>query len=341
MYTGVLYHLLDWISSWLHGRQQRVSIHGKYSGWNNVDSGVPQGSVLGPVLFLIFINDIDDGLLSHILKFADDTKIFNKVQNEDDHQILQADIASLGSWSSKWQMEFNTTKCKVLLVGRTNQKFQYELNRQILESTEQERDLGIVITNDLKSAGNCQAAYNKANRVLGMIKRFITNKTQDIMLPLYKSLVRPLVEYCTPAWSPHYNKDKELLEKIQRRITKMIQGFSNLSYSSRLDKLHLWTLEERRNRADLIELFKMHKGLSCIKIDKLFEPALNSKTRGHSLKLKKHCCHLDLRKYFFSERVVNRWNALSEDAISATTVNSFKDKLQRIREKKISFYTDT
>ena len=105
------------------------------------------------------------------------------------------------------------------------------------------------------------------------------------LLPLYKTLVRPLVEYCTPAWSPHYNEDKVLLEKIQHRFTRMIPGFSHLDYMTRLKKLNLWTLEERRNRADLTELFRMYKGLSRIKTESMFEPSADSRTRGHSLKL--------------------------------------------------------
>jgi len=159
------------------------------------------------------------------------------------------------------------------------------------------------------------------------------------LLPLYKTLVRPLVEYCTLAWSPHYNKDKVLLEKIQHRFTRMIPGFSQLDYVTRLN---LWTLKERRNRSDLwSELFKIYKGLSGIKVESMFEPLTDSRTRGHSLKLKKHRSRLDLTKYFFSERVVNRWNELDEDTVSATTINMFKSRLQRRRQLKTSFYTET
>jgi len=154
-------------------------------------------------------------------------------------------------------------------------------------------------------------------------------------------LVRPLVEYCTPAWSPHYNKDKVLLEKIQDRFTRLMPGFSQLDYMTRLNRLNLWTLEERRNRAGLIELFKIYRGLFGIKIESMFEPWTDSRTRDHSLKLKKRRSRLDLRKYFSSERVVNRWNELDEDNVSATTINMFKNRLQRICQLETSFYTDT
>jgi ribonuclease P/MRP protein subunit RPP40 len=339
--VGINGNLLKWISSWLSGRQQRVVIRGRHSSWNEVISGVPQGSVLGPVLFLIFINNIDQGLLSHILKFADDTKIFNMVTNEMEHNILQEDLTSLETWSKKWQMDFNATKCKVMHVGKSNQHFRYEMENHNLSTTKEEKDLGVMITDNLKSGANCQAAYRKANRVLGMISRTISFKSTEILLPLFKTLVRPLVEYCVPAWSPHYSKDKILLERIQHRFTRMIPGLKKLEYSSRLDVLHLWTLEERRNRSDLIELFKIFKGLTKIRVEDLFERSLYNSTRGHSLKLRKQCCRTDLRKFFFSERVICRWNLLDEDTVRSATVNSFKNSLQRIRESKRSFFTDT
>ena len=147
-------------------------------------------------------------------------------------------------------MEFNTSKCKVLHIGSTNIHFQYEMNGQSLASSKEEKDL------DDKSTSHCQAADSKVNRVLGMIRRTITYRSPDILLPLYKTLVRPLVEYCTPACCPHYSKDKALLENIQHRFTRMIPGYSQLDYNTRLNRLKLWTLEERRNRADLIELSK-------------------------------------------------------------------------------------
>jgi len=135
--------------------------------------------------------DIDNGLLSQILKFADDTKIFGIVNKVADQERLQNDLVSLESWSRKWQMEFNTAKCKVVHVGSSNQQFEYQLNNQTLQPTTEERDLGVIVSGDIKSASNCLAAYNKASRVLGMIRRTIHYKTADILLPLDKTLVRP------------------------------------------------------------------------------------------------------------------------------------------------------
>ena len=129
----------------------------------------------------------------------------------------------------------------------------------------EEKDLGVLITNDLKASQQCTAACNKANRVLGMINRTIVCK--EILLNLYKSLVRPHVEYCRSVWLPCHQKDKTLIERVQFRFTRMIPGFSKLPYCERFKRLGLWSLEEKRNRADLIEVFKMVKGLSGIPME--------------------------------------------------------------------------
>ena len=136
-----------------------------------------------------------------------------------------------------------------------------------------------MITNDLKASHQCTAACNKANRILGMINRTIVYKSKEVLLKLYKSLVRPHVEYCTPVWSPCYQKDKILIEKVQHRFTRMIPGFSKLPYSERLKRLGLWSLEERRNRADLIEVFKIVKGLSGVPLESMFDLSTNKHHR--------------------------------------------------------------
>jgi len=337
---GISGKILNWIQEWLFNRKQRVCLRGYTSSWQLVLSGIPQGSVLGPLLFLIYINDIDKGILNWLLKFADDTKVFGVVNNSGDSQRLQQDLSKLFKWSHDWQMLFNIEKCKVLHIGSDNQHFSYHMDGCELEKCTEEKDLGVIITNDMKSSRQCLQAYNRASRILGMIRRTISYKNKDIMLNLYKTLVRPHLEFCTPVWSPHYKKDKILLERVQRRFTRMIPELKNMEYESRLNKLGLWSLEERRNRADLIEVFKMYAGLSILKFDSLFEVSNNSHTRGHSLKLAKHRCRLDLRKFFFAERVIDRWNSLDQQAVSSSSLNSFKSALTRTRRAKMGFFVD-
>ena len=296
---------------------------------------------MGPVLFLIFINDIDSGLLSWILKFADDTKIFGPVTNPQDCQKIQCDLDNLVKWSDEWQMKFNVDKCKVMHIGSRNHQHRYTMNGKILDEVEKEKDLGVVISRDLKASNQCTQAYLKASKMLGMLNRTISYKSQDIMVKLYKSIVRPHLEYCSPAWAPHYQKDKDLLERIQHRFTRMFGHLRKLEYNKRLQQLGLWSLEERRNRADLIEVYKMATGLSTVPLQRFFEISPVSHTRGHSVKLRKHHSSCDARHYFFSERVVTRWNSLSQEAVSAPSLNSFKNHLNKLRHTKMGFFMDT
>ena len=327
---GITGKVALWIEEWLNNRMQCVGIRGTLSNLVHVLSGVPQGSVLGPLLFLIYINDLDCNIQNWILKFADDTKIFGKITDEMDRVKLQQDLQKLITWSDEWQMMFNVSKCKIMHIGKKDISGHYFMKSQQLEEVMEEKDLGVMITRDLKVSRQCQLAYNKASRILGLINRTIEYKHPDILIRLYKSLVRPHLEYSIAAWSPHYIKDKDLLERIQRRFTRMIPTMRSLSYEERLAETGLWTLEDRRVRADLIEVYKIMHGLSPVNFNTFFEYSTNSNTRGHSLKLHKRRVHTDLRQHFFTERVINNWNSLNEEIVSAISINSFKRKLQKI-----------
>jgi len=175
---GIQGRVWNWISGWLSNRKQRVCMQGRTSTWRPVTSGVPQGSVLGPVLFLIFINDLDSGIINWILKFADDTKLFSSIPDQLAAERLQQDLDRLVQWSTDWQMSFNVDKCKVMHIGRNNSKHTYTMEGRRLQEITEERDLGIIVTNDLKSADQCnQAFYNRASRMLGMVGRTIHSRT--------------------------------------------------------------------------------------------------------------------------------------------------------------------
>jgi len=337
---GICGKILNWISAWLTNRRQRVCLQGELSGWLDVTSGVPQGSVLGPVLFLIFINDLDSGIVNWILKFADDTKIYSCLREAKDCDMLQDDLDLLYAWSNEWQMQFNVDKCKVMHIGKKNPFYSYKMNGAKLEEVTVEKDLGVYISNDAKPSVQCQQSYLRANRMLGFVKRNIISRHPSILLNMYKSFVRPHLEYCSPAWSPHYKKDKVLLERVQHRFTRLFNHLRHLDYSTRLNILGLWSLEERRNRADLIEVFKIMRGYSSIPVDLFFEVSKDGRTRGHTLKLVKHRSDKDLRHHFFSERVINRWNQLDKDAVEATSLNSFKNCLAKLRNRKMGFFMD-
>ncbi|MGE5822757.1 MAG: reverse transcriptase domain-containing protein [Nitrososphaerota archaeon] len=323
--TGIAY---KWIENWLSDRKQRVVLSGNGSEWINVKSGVPQGSVLGPILFLIYINDIDESVSSKILKFADDTKLIGVVSNKNEVDRLQNDLKNLCEWSNEWLMLFNIEKCKVMHIGYNNGNAKYEMNGMTLEEVNEERDLGVIIQSDLKCDIQCSKSVKSANRILGMIKRSFCNLDKEVVLQLYKSLVRPHLEYCVQAWRPHYQKDIDLIERVQRRATKLIPSFKGKSYEERLRCLNLTTLETRRLRGDLIEVFKILKGFDNIDSSKFFQ-VNNAQTRGHSLKLFKSGHRLVCKEFAFSHRIINVWNRLDEEIIACDSVNSFKSRIDK------------
>ena len=203
-----------------------------------------------------------------------------------------------------------------------------------------EKDLGVMLSSDMKMINHCSFAYTKANKMLGLLKRTIKYKRTDVMISLYKALVRPHLEYCASVWSPYYRKDRELLEKVQHRFTKMFPAIKNKPYEERIKELALWSLEERRNRADLIETFKLVKGLSGIRYENFFEIDTESRTRGHSLRIVKKRFSTTHRQHTFSQRVINRWNGLDRETVGASTLNGFKHGLERLRRTRMGLFLD-
>ena len=163
-----------WIESWLTDREQRVVLSGCASDWSKVTSGVPQGSVLGPLLFLLYINDIDDKVTSMLLKFADDTKLFKAVATMDDVNKLRLDLTNLHTWSEDWLMLFNADKYKVMHFGSKNLNENYSMGGCVLEVVNVESDLGVIVQNDLKVSQQCSKGVKTANKILGMINRTIS-----------------------------------------------------------------------------------------------------------------------------------------------------------------------
>uniref|UniRef100_A0A8C3FA90 Reverse transcriptase domain-containing protein n=1 Tax=Chrysemys picta bellii TaxID=8478 RepID=A0A8C3FA90_CHRPI len=241
-------------------------MNGKFSEWRGVTSGVPQGSVLGPILCNLFINDLEKGVNSEVAKFADDTKLLKIVKTKADCDELQKDLTKLSDWTTKWQMKCNVDKCKVMHIGKNNPNYTYNMMGANLATTSQEKDLGVIVDSSLKTSTQCAEAVKKANRMLGIIKKGIEN----ILLPLYKSMVRPHLEYCIQMWSPHLKKDILALEKVQKRATKMIKGLERVPYEERLKRLGLFSLEKRRLRGDMIEVYKIMSDVEKVDKEKLF-----------------------------------------------------------------------
>ena len=285
-------------------------------------SGVPQGSVLGPLLFLIYINDLDDRITSNILKFADDAKVFRKVNIDGDKQHFQNDLDKLVKWSEKWQMLSNLGKCKCLHTGHGNLGINYNMGDTVLGTAVKEKDLGITISADMKVSEQCGIAAFRDNKILGLIRRNIAYKEKELIIPLYKAIVRPHVEYCIQVWRPYHKKDIDTFERIQRRATTIIIKLRDLSCEEHLKECVLTTVVTRRLRGDQIKVFKILNGYQNIDRNMFFSLKKDSRTTGHEVKLVK-----DIRKYSFSQSTINEWNKLSTDCVTASSVNMFKNKV--------------
>ncbi|CAM5149857.1 unnamed protein product [Natator depressus] len=251
-----------WIRNWLKGRLQWVILKGELSGWREVTSGVPQGSVLGPILFNLFITDLGTKSGSVLIKSVDDTKLGGIANLEKDRDTIQEDLDDLVNWSNSNGMKFNSEKCKDMHLGINNKNFSYKLGMHQLEVTEEKKDLGVLVDQRMAMSRQCDVAMKKANAVLGCIRRGISSRDKEVLVPLDKALVRPHLEYCVQFWSPMFKKDEFKLEQVQRRGTRMIQGMENLAYERRLKELGLFSLTKRRLRGDMIALYKYIRGIN-------------------------------------------------------------------------------
>ena len=329
---GVDGKVLQWITNWLSGRKQRVVINGQHSDWEDVLSGVPQGSVLGPLLFIIFINDLDQAaeLITTLLKFADDTKAAQKILSDDDRILLQDCINKLFTWASDWGMAFNIEKCKVMHLGRLNPKYQYQMNGIVLKEVDQEKDIGIIVHSSMKPSKQCSEAARRANGVLGQISRSFHFRDRHVFLNLYKQFVRVHLEFAAPCWSPWETSDREVLEKVQRRAINMISGLSGRTYEEKIQELDIMTLEERRIRYDMVETFKMLKGFSNVDSSVWFRTinpnARHTRNNAGYLNLARNESKTNVRKNFFSSRVPPVWNSLPDELKKARNVEAFKNK---------------
>jgi len=336
---GVKGKTLTWIKNWLAGREQRVIVNGQESPWEEVKSGVPQGSLLGPVLFSVYINDIDllVELITLLIKFADDTKLANTIRCDEDRQRLQDCLDALMEWAAKWGMAFNTAKCKVMHIGRQNPRYPYTMGGDTLATTDSERDIGVLVRSDLKPSDQCAKAARTANAVLGQISRAFHFRDRWTFIRLYKLYVRPHLEFSVAAWSPWTQSDIDSLEKVQKRAISMVSGLGDKTYEEKLRELDLTTLKVRREEITLIETFKIMRGISDVSSDTWFTRAAAgdggrlTRLAADPLNVKLPPARLELRRHFFSVRVCEKWNNLPKEVKQCKNVKSFKRELKKLR----------
>ena len=331
---GISGDLNEWISSFLTGRSHCTRVNQSCSDYVNIHSGVIQGSVLGPLLFLLYVNDVTD-LFDESCKcklYADDIKLYSVVDNLCDYRVIQRKLSELQQWSDKWQLKISYKKCSVLALSnqRSRPRIELVMGSVALPEVEVVKDLGVIVDNHLKFDAHVHHIVARAHRLANLIHKCFVSKDVYTLMRAFTTYVRPLLEYASCVWSPCYIGLVTKIESVQRRFTKRFLCCSNLTYSERLAKLNIDRLETRRLHSDLICVYKSMTGMSAVDVglSDLFT-AGSAVTRGHRFKLLIPHTRINIRKYFFSNRVIQCWNSLPAELEDFLTLGSFRQLLRR------------
>ena len=325
---GIHTNTIGWLSNFLSERKQRVNISGNLSDIASVTSGVPQGSVLGPTLFSIYINDLSDIFKDTDVVcrlFADDVKLYcSKTSSE---VQLQSALNKVVEWSSVWQLQLAPEKCQIFSVTGLRGRgctHEYFINGRALQRVSRIRDLGVIVDPDLKFVTHIDAITHKAAAVSWMIRASFSSGDQRVLKLAYCTYVRPILEYCSAVWNPHHRYLIDRVEKIQKRFTKSIPSLSKYPYMERLKHLKLMTLERRRLLADLALCYKLLNGLVDSPFLRHLLPIQEyASTRGHNFKLRYNRFSRDITKFSFCNRIVRPWNALPSEIVNSGTISRF------------------
>ena len=329
---GIRGKLYNWLNDWTQNRKQRVVLNGTASTWQDVISSVIQGSVLGPILFIIFINDLDIHIKSSnpsckIYKFADDSKLGATVQSTTDQENLQKAIDAMSNWCCENGMKLHPDKCKIMHFGNKNDH-KYYLEGKEIEESDCERDLGVQISTDMKYTKHIDSVCKKANGILTQLQRSVTYRN-EVYIEIYKTYVRPILESATIVWNPECVGGIKKLEAVQRRALRSVRGYDSISYEERLEKAELCTLQQRRQKFDMIQVYKSlnSSGSELCKISD--RHSIN--TRAHDdEKLVPEKCKTNIRKHFFYNRVTENWNNLPLTIRNAQSLNLFKSQYKEV-----------
>lgn len=330
---GIRGGLLNWISNFLTGRTQSVLVGNKLSRETAVTSGVPQGSVLGPLLFILYISDLPSVVKnSKLLLYADDCKLFLSCRHDiADITGLQNDLDRITTWAEQMQLKLATPKCSFLAVNGRGVSLSLKLGTENLVQSSSIRDLGIIIDDKLNFDAHCCYVARKACNVINLIFRSFKTRKVDFLLRMYTTYVLPIVDYGCAVYLPHSVKNIKLIESIQRRFTRRIPIFfrAEVSYSDRLKTLKLDSLELRAIKISLCFLYKLIYGFIDMNFSDMFSFYKDPATRTNGLKIRSDTFHTDVRKYFFAQRIVPIWNALPREVVTSTSVCHFRNELNR------------
>jgi hypothetical protein len=332
---GISGDLLHLISDFLSQRTQRTRVGRSLSDSVDLSSGIVQGSCLGPLLFLIFINDLAEIFDSSITPklYADDVKLYTRIESSYDSDRLQQNVDRLVHWADTWQLGISIKKCQALNVGtrqRTSELFaEYNIGTNQLPICDTVVDLGVTVDSELKFSEHIHNMVRKALTRSYLLRKCFLSRDRTTLVKAFVVYVRPILEYCSSVWSPHLVQDIEAIEQVQRRFTKRLRGLWNIGYEQRLQIVGLERLDVRRLRFDLVMTYKIAFGLTCLNFNEFFTWSPCDKTRGHDYKfyVSGACC--DTRKYFFAVRVVQPWNTLPPDT-DFSSLCRFKNCIKKL-----------
>ncbi len=342
---GISGNVIIWIKAFLTGRMQRVKVGSIYSEYNAVASGVPQGTVSGPVLFLLYVNELEEVLSPSVSakKFADDIQLFLLYRHVQERSVLQKSLGYVSNWSNDWQLRIQPSKCAAITFGNCSEHASYSIEEHVISRVDSVTNLGVIIDKNLSFREHVEMATRKAHRSLAVLfKCFLTND-KCALLRGYVSYVRPVLEYACTVWNPTLHCRSSLscltsidkIESVQRLFTRRLFyrcRLAQMSYTQRLKVLNLEPLELRRLKFSLCTVYKILYGLVDLPFSELFEYCQYSATRGHDKKLRCPKFTKDLRRNGFAISIVPVWNDLPQALVSSVSLTTFKKNLHTYDE---------
>ena len=333
---GIQGNIYNWIFSWLTKRTQRVVIKGHSSTSIHVDSGVPQGTVLGPLMFLLYINDITTNITSSVRLFADDCVLYRVIHSEQDHHLLQQDLNYIIQWTKRWQMSLNTNKCAILTCSRSTSppEFQYYIDNEALTRTNQHLYLGVLFHSSMSFSPHISNITSNAIKSLNFVRRNLNNCDESVKSAAYLGLIRPKLEYASSVWDPHLSKDIQAIERVQRIAARWVKSNYNWenSVTSMLSELQWPALNIRRQISRLSILYQgLHNSVS------LEIPTYITATTTTPFTRFQHYFHFNIptaRTNFYHNSYFPKsfrdWNLLPISAIEAATLDNFTNQLREL-----------
>jgi len=326
-------NLLLWIGNFLKNRTQATKVGSSISSFKSISSGVIQGSCLGPLLFVIYINDITDIIpqpVRHKL-YADDLKLYMSVNNSDDLSVYQNTLDEVANWSRTWELPISLSKCCKLDIGHTPvDTDELKLEDAALDSVQVVRDLGILNDQHLSFEAHINEIVKKAYTRGNMILRCFESRNRRCLVKAFTVYVRPVLEFNSPIWSPYLIKLINRIENVQRSFTKRLPGLKHLTYAQRLTVTKLESLELRRLKADLTTMYRIVFNMLTIDISNIFKrTCINFNLRRHAFQLSGSRCYSRIREHFFINRTINVWNSLPVST-DFTNCDAFIDSIDNV-----------